>query len=67
MPTWQSKRSSAPGLGSLGVLNFVSVGFGVRGLIGSKMEALFVLITDRRGLGDDHPKHHSSYRKPRYY
>ena len=60
-------RLSAPGLGSLGVLNLVSVGLGsVRGLIGSEMEALLVLVTHRRGLDDKQAKHHTRYRKPRY-
>jgi hypothetical protein len=66
LPERQLNRFSALGLGSLGVRNFVSVGISVRGLIGSEMETSLVLVTDRRGLGDKRPEHHTRYREPRY-
>ncbi len=45
------------------MLNVESEGLG---RLGSKMEALFVLVTDRSGLGDEHAEHHTRYREPCY-
>lgn len=61
------KPLSAPGLSSLGVRNFESVVLGgVSGIGRPEMETLFVLITHRRSLGDNHPKHHTRCGEPRY-
>jgi len=65
LPERQLKRTNAPGLSSLGVANVESVGLG-RGRFGAEMEALFVLVTDGRGLGDEHTDRHTCYREPRY-
>ena len=50
--------------GSLGVADVESDG--LSGRFSAEMETLFVLITDRRGLGDDHPERHSHDRESRY-